>query len=175
MSALIQFDTAAAQSYGAYVAVPSEEPSVSSKPEDTNTAAGSQISLSQSRVIGTVRSPLGFFTLALLIVESFLLGAGAGFNLGEDSRRVLIWVGIALFLIVFFSVYLLVVKWPQNLVFTEESHIRFAAMQVYGESKAPVTGYELVLKNISAALPAPGTQPPAIATGGESASPEEPK
>jgi len=153
--------------------VGSKEHPIASAPGEDGAEMASRVLMSRSKIVGAVRSPLGFFTLALLIVEGFLLGAGAFFELDRPMRITLIWVGIGLFLVVFAAVYRLVVKYPKNLVFTEESHIQFAAMKVYGESRAPVTGLELVAKAASAALPAPTNQPPAISMDPGSNSPEE--
>lgn len=58
--------------------------------------------IGKAKIVRAVRSPLGFFVLALLIVESFLLGAGIWFNLPEVWRIAAIGVGVILFLIVFF-------------------------------------------------------------------------
>lgn len=77
--------------------------------------------------------------LALLIVEAFLLGAGTWFNLPDGTKVAAIAVGVALFLIVFVTVVWLVVKYPQNLVFSEESHVQYAAMQMYGNESRALT------------------------------------
>ena len=47
----------------------------------------------RGKIVGVVRSPLGFFTLSLLIVEGFLLGAGVFFNLSPTIRGIAIGVG----------------------------------------------------------------------------------
>ena len=104
---------------------------------------GSALSATWSRIIGSVRSPLGFFCLSLLIVEVFLLGAGIFFDIPQRIRVYSLGVGVLLFLVVFFSVVWLVVKHPRNLVFTESSHVRFAELRIYGESADPITGFDL--------------------------------
>lgn len=78
---------------------------------------------------------MGFFVRALLIVETFLFGAGTWFGLPEPWRIVAIGVGVLLFLIVFGTVVWLVVAYPQNLVFSEESHVQLAAMKMFGSER----------------------------------------
>ena len=90
----------------------------------------------------SVRSPLGFFVLALLIVEGLILGAGTLFGLPMEWKLVALGVGILLFLIVFSTVVWLVVKHPRNLVFSEASYVQFAAL-VFGEKGHPITGPQL--------------------------------
>ena len=85
----------------------------------------------RSRLVGTIRSPLGFFALALLIVEGLLLGAGIFFELSPLMRIVALGVGVSLFLIVFITVCWLVVKHPTHLVFSEDAHIQSEAMRLY--------------------------------------------
>lgn len=117
-------------------------------------AAASVVSV-RSKAVQAVHSPLGFFVLALLIVETFLLGAGSWFNLSEPWRVASIGIGVALFLVVFATVVWLVVKHPQNLVFSEESHVQFAAMQIYGSEAHTLTGRDL--QSLPSSIP---PQPP---------------
>lgn len=119
-------------------------------PQDIRTAA---FTIARTEVIRGIRSPLGFFALSLLIVEAFLLGAGFFYNLSPTMRVVALGVGVLLFLVVFGSVCWLVVKYPRNLVFSEGSHVQFAAMEFYGHRGNPVSGAALE------ALP-PGEAPP---------------
>ena len=118
----------------------------------------SSFSAVRSQVVGVVRSPLGFFTLALLIVEGFLVGAGALFNLPVEVRIIELAVGVFLFLFVVCMVCWLVVKHPTNLVFSERSHIQFAEMQIYGTSSHAVTGVALSAVAPEAPPLPPGTQ-----------------
>lgn len=94
---------------------------------------------SHSRVIAAVRSPLGFFVLALLIVESFLIGAGTLFGLPIPYRVGALVTGVVLFLIVLGLVYRLVVKHPRNLVFSEGSHLAHLSMRYYGDNNAALS------------------------------------
>src|SRR5579862_5817558 len=97
----------------------------------------------RSKAVQAVHSPLGFFVLALLIVETFLLGAGRWFGLSEQWRVAALGVGVTLFLIVFATVVWLVVAHPENLVFSEESHVHYAAMKMFGSERRSITGQDL--------------------------------
>ena len=97
----------------------------------------------RSKAIQAVHSPLGFFVLALLIVETFLFGTGGWFDLPEPWKLAAMGVGVGLFLIVFATVVWLVVKYPQNLVFSEESHVQFQAMKVFGSDENLITHRDL--------------------------------
>ena len=110
--------------------------------ESTQSEAASYMSL-RSKAVQAVHSPLGFFVLALLIVETFLFGTGTWFGLPEPWKITAIGIGVLLFLIVFSTVVWLVVKYPQNLVFSEESHVQFAAMKMFGSESHLITGRDL--------------------------------
>lgn len=111
-------------------------------PPDEHSVIGSALS-SRSRIVSAAHSPLGFFVLALLIVETFLLGAGIWFGLPIAWKIAAIGTGIGLFLVVFGTVVWLVVAFPQNLVFGEESHVQFAAMMIFGNESARLTHNDL--------------------------------
>ena len=108
----------------------------------TQSDVASYVSL-RSKAVQAVHSPLGFFVLALLIVETFLFGTGSWFGLPDPWKIAAIGVGILLFLAVFGTVVWLVVKYPQNLVFSEESHVQYAAMMLFGSEKYVITGRDL--------------------------------
>ena len=110
--------------------------------DSTQGGAASYVSL-RTKAVQAVHSPLGFFVLALLIVETFLFGTGTWFGLPEPWKIAAIGVGILLFLVVFGTVVWLVVKYPQNLVFSEESHVQFAAMKMFGSESHILTGRDL--------------------------------
>jgi hypothetical protein len=106
----------------------------------------------RGRILRYVKSPLGFYTLALLIVESFLLGAGKLFDLSESVRISAMYVGVGLFVGVVAVVTVLVIKYPKALVFTEQSHLEWEYMQVHGEKTKPLPGGFLE--------PGSGSEPP---------------
>lgn len=97
----------------------------------------------RARAVQAIHSPLGFFVLALLIVEGFLFGAGTWFDLSQPWKLAAIGIGVLLFLLVFGTVVWLVVKHPKNLVFSEESHVQFEAMKMYGSEERVLTGRTL--------------------------------
>lgn len=97
----------------------------------------------RSKTIQAVQSPLGFFALALLIVEAFLLGAGSWFELSESWKIVALGVGVLLFLALTGAVVWLVVRYPQNLVFSEESHVQYARMKMFGSEAERLTERDL--------------------------------
>jgi hypothetical protein len=108
----------------------------------------------QRKIISYVRSPLGFYVLALLIVETFLLGAGAAFNLSESLRIIAMVTGVILFVGVVATVTVLVIKYPTALVFSEQSHLEWESMQSYGDSSHPIDARVLQTKG--------GSKPPEI-------------
>jgi hypothetical protein len=117
----------------------------------------------REKIISGIGSPLGFYVLALLIVEAFLFGAGSLFNLPVETRTYLVWAGLAVFLFIVLVVLLLVIRYPQNLVFTERSHLQMA---LWGAKSNPVL--------IDAIQHAHPTQSPTTATNQLAASPEKP-
>jgi len=119
---------------------------------------------SRAHIITAVHSPLGFFVLALLIVEAFLFGVGMSFGLSDNWKIAAICLGILLFLTVFFTVVWLVIKYPRNLVFSEESHVQYDAMGFYGREGQSIDGS--VLKSLVpiAAPSSPTGQLPSLPT-----------
>ena len=93
----------------------------------------------RSQVIATIRSPLGFFALALLIVESFLLCAGLWFGLPLWAKLVGLGVGVFLFVYVVRVVNHLVINHPVNLVFSEASHLQSRQLEIFGQKANPIT------------------------------------
>ena len=103
-------------------------------------------------VVSYVKSPLGFYVLALLIIETFLLGAGRLFGLSESVRIVALATGVALFVGVVVIVTVLVIKYPKALVFSEHSHLEWESMHVLGDNLHPWEGRYI--------QPKAGTEPP---------------
>ena len=75
----------------------------------------------QQRIIDTINAPLGFFVLALFIVEGFLATVLIGANLEKSAQITVIWLGVGLFVLVMVLVFLLVWFKPQNLIFDKET------------------------------------------------------
>lgn len=120
------------------------------------TSSGTLYSV-RHKAIQAIHSPLGFFALALLIVEGFLFGVGAWFDLSAGWRIAAMAVGVILFLIVFGTVVFLVVLYPKNLVFSEESHIQYDRMQIFGTEEREMTGRTLTALEVEEA-PSPVAQ-----------------
>jgi hypothetical protein len=77
----------------------------------------------RTRMIQVVNTPLGFFVLALLIVESFLATVMIGGNLQAGDKLLGMWLGIGLFVLVTSAVFALVWWKPEHLTFDKEAHL----------------------------------------------------
>ncbi|WP_434715534.1 hypothetical protein [Paraburkholderia sp. A3RO-2L] len=91
----------------------------------------------RAKLVSAAHSPLGFCVLALLIVEAFIWGAGVWFGLPMAIKIAALAVGVLLFVGVFATVVWLVVKYPKNLVFSEESHVRVEELRVQRSKDIP--------------------------------------
>lgn len=74
-------------------------------------------------MISNINTPLGFFVLALLIVEAFLAAVLIGTELESWQRMTCILVGVILFVLVNIAVFSLVWLKPENLIFDKEAHL----------------------------------------------------
>lgn len=74
-------------------------------------------------IIKAVKNPLGFFVLALLVVETFLAVAFIAGGFSGTIKLVLIGIGVALFMFVVTPVLVLVWKKPQNLTFDQSAYL----------------------------------------------------
>ncbi|MFA5054212.1 MAG: hypothetical protein WC565_09145 [Parcubacteria group bacterium] len=75
---------------------------------------------SRAGMVEAINRPLGFYVLALLIVESFLVAA---LGLGpSDFRGAVICLGVAMFLSVVAVVTILVAFRPENMALSEDSY-----------------------------------------------------
>lgn len=91
------------------------------------------------RIIEAVDKPLGFFVLALLIVEVFLiLVLVLASDIDASARINFVWAGIALFLVVVLVVTLIVWFKPTNLTFTERGSLQQMRLEAYGSSHRQV-------------------------------------
>jgi hypothetical protein len=114
----------------------------------TEVSGASNLVAAREKVIAGIGSPLGFFVLALLIVETFLYGAGSAFNLPVETRTYMVWAGLGVFLVIVCIVLMLVILFPKNLVFTEKSHLELAAL--YGAKSKPVSAQAIEASNLTA-------------------------
>lgn len=91
-------------------------------------------------MIEAITTPLGFFVLSLLIVETFL--GSAFFSSGIDAKDKItcIWLGVSLFVFIVLVVAVLVWFKADHLTFDNKSHlIDRGKMPVYGTSDDPVS------------------------------------
>lgn len=94
-----------------------------------NDAAG------RSQLILAINSPLGFFVLALLIVESFLGIVLTFAKIDVELKGTFIWIGCGLFVLVTIIVSMLVWFKPENLTFDKNAHLLDKGKLVYGSDQ----------------------------------------
>ncbi len=74
-------------------------------------------------IIDSISAPLGFFVLALLIVETFLASVLIFGKLSESNQFIGMLLGIGLFALLTIMVFLLVWHKPKNLTFDKSSYL----------------------------------------------------
>ena len=89
----------------------------------------------RSALIKGIDSPLGFFVLALLIVETFLTLVLTYADLEQSLKPIFTWAGCGLFVLVTVIVALLVWHKPENLTFDRAAHLDKAQ---YGTDQQPI-------------------------------------
>ena len=75
------------------------------------------------RLIEAITTPLGFFVLALLIVETFLATVLVGGNLQLELKVVGMWAGLSMFVLVVIAVFVLVWSKPSHITFDKDAHL----------------------------------------------------
>ena len=75
------------------------------------------------KLVEVTRAPLGFFVLALLIVETFLGTVLVGSNLPAENKVALAYMGVCIFVLVVSVVTALVWMKPENLTFDMRAHL----------------------------------------------------
>ena len=93
----------------------------------------------KSQLIEAITAPLGFFVLALLIVESFLATVLIGTAIENRDKLNGIYLGIGLFVFVTLIVTILVWFKPDNLTFDKEAHLRNKGKPPFGSDSHTVT------------------------------------
>ncbi|HFD32811.1 MAG TPA: hypothetical protein ENJ28_08925 [Gammaproteobacteria bacterium] len=83
----------------------------------------SSYSSAPQKIIEAITAPLGFFVLALLIVEAFLATVLVGAELTAGDKTTGMWLGVGLFILVTVAVFILVWFKPQHLTFDKEAHL----------------------------------------------------
>lgn len=97
------------------------------------------------KIIESITAPLGFFVLALLIVESFLATVLIGGNLSKEDQMTCVWLGVSLFILVTIAVFILVWFKPENLTFDKQSHLIKQGKAAYGTDLTPVVNRDKLL------------------------------
>lgn len=92
-----------------------------------------------SRIIEAIDKPLGFYVLALLIVESFLTIVITVADLEPRVKEFGMWAGVGLFLAVVAVVTLCVWFKPTHLTFTERGSLIEMGKASYGTEAGVVT------------------------------------
>jgi hypothetical protein len=90
------------------------------------------------KIIEAITAPLGFFVLALLIVEAFLATVLVGGKLDKADQVTGMWLGIGLFVLVTVAVSILVWCKPENLTFDKEAHLKNKDQATFGTNSLTV-------------------------------------
>lgn len=93
----------------------------------------------KSQIIEAITAPLGFFVLALLIVEAFIATILIGATLENSDKVNGMYLGVGLFIFVTLIVALLVWYKPDNLTFDKEAHLRNRGKPPFGSDTNPET------------------------------------
>lgn len=99
----------------------------------------------KSQIFEAITAPLGFFVLALLIVEAFLATILVGGTLETPHQITGMYLGVGLFIFITVVVSLLVWFKPDHLTFDKEAHLRNRGKPPFGtdthtvQSKAALT------------------------------------
>ena len=92
------------------------------------------------RIIESITAPLGFFVLALLIVEGFLGTVLVWADLEKTGEVAGMYLGVGMFVLVVLLVFILVWFKPDNLTFDKEAHLRERGKPPFGTEQAPAIG-----------------------------------
>ena len=91
-----------------------------------------------ARIIEAIDKPLGFYVLALLIVEGFLGLVLILSELESQAKERGMWAGVGLFVLVIFLVTICVWKKPTHLIFTERGSLVEMGKASYGTESAEI-------------------------------------
>lgn len=97
------------------------------------------------RILEVVDKPLGFFVLALLIIESFLALVLSLSNLNEEHKFYGLLLGVGMFLFVVVVVSFIVAWKPQNLTYDRDAHLIDRGKATFGTDAKPVAAIETLL------------------------------
>ena len=98
----------------------------------------------RTKLIELIDKPLGFFVLALLIVETFI-GLVVGLSRWTEPYRFYgLLLGVGMFVYITLAVSLLVWFKVENLVFDQAHHLKKQKNVPFGTNKKPVTDISAV-------------------------------
>lgn len=86
----------------------------------------------RSQILEAITAPLGFFVLALLVVEAFLATILVGAELTNEHKITGMYLGVGLFILVTLIVSLFVWFKPDHLTFDKEAHLRERGKPPFG-------------------------------------------
>jgi hypothetical protein len=99
----------------------------------------SDLGASRTGILDAITAPLGFFVLALLIVETFLGTVLIGADLERQDKIIGMWAGVGMFVLVILVVYSLVWFKPQNLTYDKTAHLMERGKMPWGNAQNPLT------------------------------------
>ena len=95
------------------------------------------------KIIEAITAPLGFYVLALLIVESFLAIVLIHANISPQDQIRCVYIATSLFVFVVVIVSVLVWNRPWNLTFDKAAHLADRARTPYGSDQERVSPRKL--------------------------------
>mgnify|MGYP001619026589 CR=1 FL=1 len=99
----------------------------------------------RNQILEAITAPLGFFVLALLIVEAFLATILIGATLENADKVSGMYLGVGLFVFVTFLISLLVWFKPDNLTFDKEAHLRNRGKPPFGSESHTVSNQDSLM------------------------------
>ena len=100
------------------------------------------------KILEAIKAPLGFFVLALLIVEGFFAFAFSRGGLDGDGRLTVVYLGAGMFVMVVAVVAMLVWNKPENLTFDQQAHLDRSRAE-YGTDSKTVVNRDALLPTVA--------------------------
>lgn len=95
-------------------------------------------------ILKSINEPLGFYVLALLIIEAFIATVLIGSNLDNTQKFIGMIIGVFLFVIVVIIVTLCVWYKPKNLMFNQMGHLVDEGKAYYGTREKSMAKEDMV-------------------------------
>lgn len=94
----------------------------------------------RASIVSVITTPLGFFALALLIVEGFLSIVMIFSDIDAEEKFLGMCIGAGLFALVVLMVFALAIFWPERLTFNAQTHFDWMKLnKTWGTSDTPTT------------------------------------